>query len=485
MTSTNNINAQSQHFQYLVIGGGSGGIASARRAAKYGASVCLIESGALGGTCVNVGCVPKKVMWSVANLRELIAFGAKGMCIQGIDKSEEHIKVDWAQLKEKRDAYVHRLNGIYGNNLKNDNITVLNGKAKFVGPKSVQLLTGDNASSSVISADHILIATGAHPHVPHEDEVPGSSLGITSDGFFHNLTSQPKKVAIIGTGYIGVEIAGIFNSFGSKVTIFSRHFGVLKNFDHFVSENLVIQMKKNGIEIVENCNIERLEKQKEDSNLTTVCYKSLDGKDHGCVKDFDVVMWATGRTPNSKDLGLDSAGIKANEYGFILADEWQNTNVSGVYALGDVCGKAMLTPVAIAAGRKLADRLFGGQSTAKMDYSLIPTVIFSHPPIGSIGMIEEEAVKAYGSENIKIYSAKFTPMSDALLPQEHKSQTCYKLVCLKNENEKIIGLHILGKESDEIMQGFSVAIKMGATKADFDSTVAIHPTAGEELVTMK
>lgn len=449
-------------YDYLVIGGGSGGIASARRAAQRGAKAAVIEYQRLGGTCVNLGCVPKKVMWTAATIAESIHDAPD----YGFDITTNSA-FNWAGLKTKRDEYIKRLNGIYQGNLDRDKIDTILGRAKFVGPKQVAV------DGKIYSAKHILIATGGYPTIPHD--IPGAQHGISSDGFF-DLTEMPKKVAVVGAGYIAVELAGIFNALGSNVSLICRHNGVLRNFDSMLHKGIEEEMTSAGVNLVKESTIAKVEKSDQGSLTLTL----TNGNVHN---GFDCLLWAIGRSPHAADLDLDKAGIETDpKTGCIKVDDFQNTNQEGVYALGDVCGKWLLTPVAIAAGRRLSERLFNNQTTLKLDYENIPTVIFSHPPIGTVGLTEEEAVSKHGKDNIKIYSASFTPMYHAVT--QRKTKTRVKLVCLGKE-EKVIGLHIIGQGADEMLQGFAVAVKMGATKAQFDDTVAIHPTASEELVTLR
>ena len=449
---------KNENYDYIVIGGGSGGIASARRAASYGAKTLLIEGGRIGGTCVNVGCVPKKVMWNAAHLNEGISLARD----YGFNIGETSF--DWPTLKQKRDAYIQRLNGIYDNNLDNSGVDYVQGYGCFVKPRQIQV------NDAVYTAEHILIATGGQPWVP---DLPGAELGISSDGFF-DLAELPERTLVIGAGYIATELAGVLNTLGSKVTLLLRKHQLLRTFDESLSSAVMQSMMKAGVDIKTCIQLAGLEKNA-DGSIGAL------QEDGGHTGHFDCVIWAIGRVPNTRSLGLSKAGIETDTAGFISVDEYQNTVVKGIKAVGDVTGAAQLTPVAIAAGRKLADRLFDGQSEAKLDYSLIPTVVFSHPPIGTIGLTEQQAVDQYGMADLKIYRSEFTNMLYAV--SEHKPPTVMKLIC-QGENEKVVGCHIIGEGADEMLQGFAVAIKMGATKADFDQTVAIHPTAAEELVTM-
>jgi glutathione reductase (NADPH) len=449
------------HFEYLVVGGGSGGIASARRAAQYGKKVGLVEASALGGTCVNVGCVPKKVMYNAATVSEIL-HDAKQF---GFDAN---YTFDWKKLKDMRDAYIQRLNGIYLRNMGNNGVEVIAGYGSFKDSKTVTVNGKD------YTADNILIAVGGTPRMP---DIPGVEHCINSNGFFL-LDNQPKKVAVIGAGYIGVELAGVFQALGTQTEIFTRGDKILRGFDDYIVDELLTEMGKQGLVHHGNASPASVSKNADGSlNL-----KTTSGESYG---PFDEILFATGRKPLVEKLGLDAAGIKTDNKGYIEADSFQETSAEGVYALGDVCGKIELTPMAIAAGRKLADRLFNGEKDARADYSNVPTVVFSHPVIGVVGLTEADAVAKYGEDRIKIYTSRFTNLwyGPWQMEPEDKPKTSYKIVTLLPE-EKVIGIHMIGMASDEVLQGFGVAMKMGATKADFDSCIAIHPTAAEELVTL-
>ena len=457
---------------YLVIGGGSGGLASARRAsAMYGAKSIAIEVDRLGGTCVNVGCVPKKITWNAASIAESIKEAkAYGFSVQ------ETAPFDWNTFQNKRANYVKRLNGIYEKNLLNDKVEYLHGLAQFVDPHTVKVTLEDKTEVD-IKAKKILVAVGGHPTLAN---VPGAELGITSDGFFE-LEHQPKKVAVVGAGYIAIELAGMFNALGSETHLFFRNEKFLRTFDPMIQDKLLAEYERQGMHLHKKSSQSKVEDL--GNGLKKVHYKDHNGE--GSI-DVDCVLWAIGRSPELDKLNLQITGVKTNKKGNIVVDDYQNTNVDHIYALGDVADKGFeLTPVAIAAGRKLSDRLFGGKTDAKLEYANIPSVVFAHPECGSIGLTEPEAREKYGDENIKCYNTSFTAMWYSMMDsQDEKGPTSYKLVCAGKE-EKVVGLHILGLGSGEILQGFGVAVKMGATKADFDRCVAIHPTSAEELVTMK
>ena len=445
-------------YDYIVIGGGSGGIASARRAAEYGARVLLVECGPLGGTCVNVGCVPKKVMWSASQIGETLSIARE----YGIPVSSG--KIDWEAIKSSRDAYIERLNGIYARNLDNSGVTVVHGLARFETPESI-VINGDR-----FHGRHILIATGGRPSTPN---IPGAELGIDSNGFFA-LERQPDNLLVVGSGYIATELVGLMHGLGSRVTMALRKNRLLGAFDQDLQQTVISQMEDSGIEILRNISLARLE-----DRSGTLEYEDTDGNKRS---GFDCVIWAIGRRPNIEHLGLENAGLAVSERGFIETDEFQNTARENIYAVGDVTHRAQLTPVAIAAGRRLSDRVFGGDSKARLEYLNIPTVVLSHPPVGTVGLTEAEAVCRFGADSIRIYRNTFVDMYFALC--DHKPRTLVKLI-VHGKNERVVGCHVAGRGADEMIQGFAVAVRMGATKSDFDNPVAIHPTAAEELVTLR
>jgi len=445
------------HFDLIVIGGGSGGLACAQRAADHGARVALVEPRPLGGTCVNVGCVPKKVMFYAASLAE----GLQDAAGYGFDVSVQGH--DWRALKQARDAYIARLNGIYAANLERRKVVHVRAAARFDDAHTI--VAGDE----LLTAPQVVVASGGRPTVP---DLAGAALGITSDGFFA-LEQRPASVAIVGSGYVAVELAGVFAALGTRVTLVIRRDQVLRSFEAMLSAALMRQMREDGIEIVDHAVPAQLRRVGDHHQLSTA-----DGRNLG---PFECVLWAIGREPAVESLQLARAGVAQYDDGFIITDRYQATNVGGVYAIGDVTGRAPLTPVAIAAGRRLADRVFGGQAGRYLDYDLIPTVIFSHPPIGTVGLTEAAARDLHG-DSVKCYTAGFTPMYHALTA--HKRRAEMKLVTVGPE-ERIVGLHVIGQGADEMLQGFAVAIRMGATKRDFDDTVAIHPTGAEEFVTMR
>jgi len=456
-----------EHYDLIAIGGGSGGLSVAERASSYGKRCALIEMDALGGTCVNRGCVPKKIMWNAAHLAHALDQAGD----YGFDISQNGF--DWQTLVKQRDTYVSNVTNWYDGYLKDLNIDLYRGRGGFVTPPSDLPESGGyeiEVDGRRLSADHIVIAVGCKPSVP---DIPGAELGMTSDQFFE-LSEQPQRIAVIGAGYIAVELAGMMSALGSEVSLVLRRDTLLARFDPMLSEALTRALNEDQISILSNCSLDAVIKDG-DGSLTL---KGASGATH---EGFDAVVWAIGREPNTEGLNPQHLGIYVRDDGTIPSDDFENTNVSGIYALGDVTGKPALTPVAIAAGRRLADRLFNNQKDRRVDYSCIPTVVFSHPALGTVGLSEPEARKQFG-DAVKVYTSSFTPMVHAFSKRQHQTQL--KLVTV-NEEQRIVGCHVFGDSVDEMLQGFAVAIRMGATKQDFDDTIAIHPTSAEELVTMR
>ncbi|MGD2171061.1 MAG: glutathione-disulfide reductase [Gammaproteobacteria bacterium] len=445
-------------YDLIVLGAGSGGLSVAERAASYGQRCAVIERGKIGGTCVNVGCVPKKIMWFGANLAQMIDDAGH----YGFDLKCEGF--DWPQLVSRREAYISNINRYYHGHMKDLGIEEISGDGSFVDPHTVAV------DGKHYSANHIAIATGTRPRLP---DTPGIEHAITSDGFFA-LERQPSHVAIVGSGYIAVELAGVLQALGSEVSLYLRKHHVMREFDELISRTLLEELTRSGIDIRIECEITRIERG-EDGLLRVQ-------DTHGVGSErLDQVIYAIGRDPDLAGLRLDNAGVDVDGDGFIETDLYQCTNQAHIFALGDVTGRAPLTPVAIAAGRRLADRLYDNQTDRHLDYKLIPSVVFSHPPAGTVGMTEAHARSEYG-DRVRVYQTRFTAMYNSI--SGHDVPTAMKLVCLDAE-EKIIGCHMIGPAVDEILQGFAVAIRMGACKRDFDDTVAIHPTSAEELVTMR
>ncbi|WP_368876211.1 glutathione-disulfide reductase [Proteus vulgaris] len=449
----------SKHYDYIAIGGGSGGIASINRAAMYGQKCALIEAKALGGTCVNVGCVPKKVMWHAAQIAEAIhQYGPD----YGFETTVN--RFDWDTLISSRSAYIDRIHQSYDRVLGNNKVDVIQGFARFVDAHTIEV------NGEKITADNILIATGGRPVQP---AIPGAEYGINSDGFFE-LKTLPKRVAVVGAGYIAVELAGVLNALGSETHLFVRKHAPLRNFDPLIVETLLEVMESEGPKLHTQA-IPKAVIKNADGSLTLQL-------ENGTEQTVDTLIWAIGREPATDNLNLAATGVELDEKGYIKVDKFQNTNIKGIYAVGDNTGAVELTPVAVAAGRRLSERLFNNKPNEHLDYSNIPTVVFSHPAIGTVGLTEPQAVEQYGADQVKVYKSSFTAMYSAVT--RHRQPCRMKLVCV-GADEKIVGIHGIGFGMDEMLQGFAVALKMGATKKDFDDTVAIHPTAAEEFVTMR
>lgn len=452
--------SEQKHYDYIAIGGGSGGIASVNRAASYGKKCAIIEANKLGGTCVNVGCVPKKVMWYAAQMADAVNLYAPDY---GFDLTVNGF--DYGKLIANRQAYISRIHGSYETVLAKNGVDVIHGFAKFIDKNTIEV------NGERISADHIVIATGGRPAHP---DIEGAQFGIDSDGLFA-LESPPKRIGIVGAGYIAVELAGVMNAFGVQTHLFVRGEMPLRKFDPLISQTLSELMQQEGVQLHKHSSPQAVQKN-DDGSVTLILQN---GEQH----TLDVLVWAIGRKPATDNLGLEKVGVAVNERGYVKVDKFQNTTTQGIYAVGDIIeGGIELTPVAVAAGRRLAERLFNNKPNEHLDYNLVPTVVFSHPPIGTIGISEPQAIAQFGEENVKVYTSSFTPMYSAIT--QHRQPCKMKLVCV-GDDEKIVGLHGIGFGVDEMIQGFAVAIKMGATKADFDNTVAIHPTGSEEFVTMR
>lgn len=441
-------------FDLIVIGAGSGGVRASRMAATRGVKVAVVEGAPLGGTCVNLGCIPKK-LYSYAS-----SFPGHFSSAQGYGWSEVSATLDWDLLKQNRAKEISRLNGIYANLLKNSGVELLQGWGKLTDSHTVQV--GDKQ----FTAKYILVATGGWPFVP---DIPGRELAITSNEIF-DLAVFPKRLLVVGGGYIASEFASIFNGLGSHVIQLYRGEKILRGFDEDIRDFLTQEMVKHGVDLRVNNDVVRLEK---------VASGILATLKDGSSVEVDQVLYATGRTPKTADLGLEKVGVALGKKGEILVDEHYASNVPSIYALGDVVGKLELTPVALAEAMTLVDDLFGDKQR-KMSYDNIPTAIFTTPNAATVGLTEAQAREQYA--NIEIYRSTFKALKHTLTGKEER--TMMKLI-IDKDSDKVLGVHMVGDEAGEIIQGFAVALKAGATKAIFDSTIGIHPTAAEEFVTMR
>ena len=464
-------------FDLVVIGGGSGGLAGAFRAAEHGARVALLEPGALGGTCVNAGCVPKKAMWLAAELgRRLCIAGDLGFVSaqaeQGRHGDEGEAatpvplpaaRLDWPTFLVHRQRYISAIHGIYARRLDDAGIAVIPSRGRLLDARTVACDDGET-----LHAERVLIATGGHPFRP---DIPGAGLGGVSDDFFH-WTAAPPRVAIVGGGYIGVELAGLLQALGSRVEMFVRGPRLLPEFDADVIEQLAEDYRQSGVRVHAGTDVEALE-----GHDGGVVVHTADG---ARSERFDALLFATGRRPNTAGLGLEDVGVSLDRRGHIVVDDGNATSVDGVFAVGDVATEPALTPVAIAAARRLMDRLYAGRDR-RLSRSDIPTVVFSHPPLAQVGLTEAEARARHG-DDVHVLQTRFRPMLHSLADDHQRS--LFKLVCTGPER-RVVGVHLLGEGADEILQGFAVAVRLGVTLQDFQDTVAIHPTSAEEVVLMR
>jgi len=443
-------------FDLYVIGAGSGGVRAARFAAGFGAKVAVAESRYLGGTCVNVGCVPKKLLVYGAHFVEDFEQSS------GFGWSLGEANFDWTTLIANKDREINRLNGIYRNLLVNSGVTLHEAHAKIVGPHEVEV------NGERFTAKNILIATGGWPQIP---EIPGHEHAISSNQAFF-LKELPKRVLLVGGGYIAVEFAGIFHGLGANTTLLYRGDLFLRGFDGSVRKHLQEELTKRGMDLQFNADIARIDKQPDGSLKATL-------KD-GRVLEADCVFYATGRRPMLDNLGLENTDVQLTDKGFIKVDEQYQTSEPSILALGDVIGRVQLTPVALAEGMAVARRLFKPEQYRPVDYKMIPTAVFSLPNIGTVGLTEEEAREA--GHEVVIYESRFRPMKLTLT--ECQEKTLMKLV-VDGKTDKVLGCHMVGPDAGEIVQGLAIALKAGATKRDFDDTIGVHPTAAEEFVTMR
>lgn len=443
-------------FDLFVIGAGSGGVRAARFAAGFGAKVAVAESRYLGGTCVNVGCVPKKLLVYGAHFAEDFEQAS------GFGWSLGEANFDWATLIANKDREIHRLNGIYRNLLVNSGVTLMEGHAKITGPHEVEV------NGQRHSAKHILIATGGWPQIP---QIPGHEHAISSNEAFF-LKELPKRVLVVGGGYIAVEFAGIFHGLGAKTSLLYRGEMFLRGFDGAVRKHLHEELTKRGMDVQFNADIARIDKQPDGSLKATL----KDGRE----LITDCVFYATGRRPMLDNLGLENTGVTLDKRGFVEVNDLYQSAEPSILAIGDVIGRVQLTPVALAEGMAVARRLFKPEQYRAVDYNMIPTAVFSLPNIGTVGLSEEQAIE--DGHKVQIFESSFRPMKLTLT--ECQERTLMKLV-VDADTDKVLGCHMVGPEAGEIVQGLAIALKAGATKQHFDETIGVHPTAAEEFVTMR
>lgn len=441
-------------YDLFVIGAGSGGVRAARMSASYGARVGIAEERYLGGTCVNVGCVPKKLLVYASHVSEEIHNA------QGFGWNIDHLSFDWSKLLKNKDTEIQRLNGIYKNLLENTGVGIINGRATIIDAHTVEI------ESVKYSAERILIATGGWPSLP---DIPGKEYIISSNEAFF-LESLPKKIIIVGGGYIAVEFAGIFNGLGVDTTVIHRGSLLLRGFDQDLRSTLAEEMQKKGIKIIFNGNINRIDKADE---------QLVASFEDGTKLKAEQIMYATGRKPMTSNLGLEGVGIELNENNAIKVNDEYQTNILSIYAIGDVTDRINLTPVALAEGMVLAKRFFANENKV-IDYSDIPTCVFSQPSLGTVGLTEEQARKKY--VDIDIYKSRFIPMKYSL--SDNNEKTMMKMI-VEKKTSRVVGVHMIGPDAGEIIQGIGIAMKASASKQDFDSTIGIHPTAAEEFVSMR
>ncbi len=445
-------------YDLFVIGAGSGGVRASRMSAAHGAKVAICEDYRVGGTCVIRGCVPKKLMMYASQYSEEFRDS------RGFGWSLNAPSFDWSSLISAKDTEIDRLNGLYIQNLEKAGVEVLQARGKFLDKHTIEL--SDAQGTRTVTARYILIATGGWPEMP---DVPGIEHAISSNEVFH-LPDLPKRVAVVGGGFIAVEFAGIFNGLGAQVTQLYRSEQILRGFDRDVRDTLATEMVKKGVDLRLNTNITAIEKTPSGLSLTLTT---------GDTVEVDTLLYATGRSPNTRNMGLEDAGVKLAKNGAVEVDEYSQSSVDNIYAVGDVTDRVALTPVAIKEGAAFASTVFGGSPT-KVDYDDIPAAVFSQPCVATVGLSEEDARAKYG--DIEVYRSSFRPMKFTLGGREERSMM--KLI-VDVPSDRVVGVHMVGPDAAEIIQGIAIAIKAGATKAQFDTTVAIHPSSAEEFVLMR
>ena len=441
-------------FDLITIGAGSGGVRASRVAAQYGARVAIVEERYLGGTCVNVGCIPKKLFVYASEFSEAFEDAA------GFGWTVPKSSFDWRKLIANKNHEIERLNGVYGKLLTDSGVRIVNGRAVVIEPHTVAI------GNERLTTRYILVATGGWPTIP---EIPGAELAISSNEAFF-LERFPSRAIIVGGGYIGVEFAGIFHGLGAKVTLVHRGPLFLRGFDDDLRQALAGEMRKREIELHFNSLVEKIEGNRAGVRVTL---------SDGASLEADLIMFATGRAPNSRGLGLEEAGIALDANGAVMVDRYSCSSVPNIYAVGDVTNRRNLTPVAIAEGRAVAETLFNGKPMS-VEYENVPSAVFSQPPIGTVGLTEAEARERYGE--VDVYKSSFRPLKHTVSGRDERA---FMKLVVDPKTDRVVGCHMMGPDAGEIIQGLAIALKCNATKAQFDATIGIHPSAAEEFVTMR
>eukprot|EP01022_Parablepharisma_sp_SALTPOND_P004727 TRINITY_DN120859_c0_g1_i1.p1 TRINITY_DN120859_c0_g1~~TRINITY_DN120859_c0_g1_i1.p1 ORF type:complete len:513 (-),score=33.71 TRINITY_DN120859_c0_g1_i1:80-1519(-) len=452
-----------KHYNLVSLGGGSGGLSCAMKARRFGKSVCIIDKYKLGGKCVHAGSIPKKIIYNACAIRNDMEYAPH----YGV--TFNNIKMDWRKLKKLREEYTQKMHLKYKEECKKMGIDIIRGYGSFIGRNQLEIWNEQKKEKTHVTADHIVIATGSMPHIPLN--MPGIEECLNSDMIFE-IEKLPVSACVIGGGYIGVEIACALHSFGVKTTLAMRGDVILPEFDTETARYLMEYLQKTGITILPHATIPEVTRLS-DHSLSVAFYKHK-------LKEYDAVVCAVGMIPNVEASGFKTIDIALDKRRYIITDEYENTNIAGIYAIGDVTGKTFLASVAKAAGERLAVRLFGKKPESRLDYTIIPSVAFSYPPIGKVGFTESQAENQFGKENVKVYRKLFTQLFHDAAGRNNQP-TFVKLVCRKPE-ETIVGVHAMGRGADEMLQGYAVAMTAGARKVDYENTLAIHPTVSEEFI---
>ena len=457
------LSTANKHFDLVTIGGGSGGLFCALKASQYNKNVCVIDKHKLGGRCVHAGCVPKKIIYNATMIREDMEHGLD----YGV--TYDNPRIDWLKIKKARDDHTHAMHLEYIKDCKAAGVNFMHGEARFLGPHTLEVRDPETRARREVTADHIVVATGSRPLMP--SCIEGIEECLNTDSFFA-LTSLPKDIVIIGCGYIGIEVACSLRAFGIRASVCTFDSCIVSPLDTEVTDMLKKYMEDNGTAIYYGARVRSIRSQ---AGRKVVTFED------GRSVSAEAVLCAAGIAPNTRGLGLEQLGVKMDVRDNVVVDDYENSSVPGIYAIGDATGKVILTPVAKTAGERLATRLFGGKPDSKLDYSTIPTVVFSHPPMGKVGLTEKEAIGRFGRENVRVYKAVRKMLFYEVT--QHKSPAFFKLVC-SLPDERVVGIHAIGRGVDEMIQGYAVALTAHATKKDYENTLAIHPTESEAFVAL-